>query len=256
MINHPFHIVDSRPWPITGSLGRLFVVRRIAGLLNKYDARILFGLGVVLILFTIILWWRDIWRESTLQGKHTNKVEVGLRIGIIFFITREVCLFFSFFWAFFHSSLRPTRCWPPAGLTPIKPFDVPLLNTTLLLSRGATLTWAHMAIMNSQDLEAHLGMIWTVILGSLFTCLQAFEYLYCSFSISDSVYGRIFFVATGFHGAHVIIGTIFIAIMWIRLYIGHFSRLHHFGFEASAWYWHFVDVVWLFLFICIYWWGY
>ena len=256
MYKHPFHIVDSRPWPLTGSLGGLYLLSGLAGWMNKFVTTPLIMLGLLILVLTLIQWWRDICRESTLQGKHTSKVESGLRIGIVFFICREVCLFFTFFWAFFHSSLRPSIYWPPSGVSPINPYGVPLLNTSLLLSRGATLTWTHIAIINSKTNEAKIGFIWTVFLGLLFTVIQVMEYIYCPFTISDSVYGSIFFVSTGFHGAHVIIGTIFISVIWVRHTVGHLSQHHHLGFEASAWYWHFVDVVWLFLFLCVYWWGY
>ena len=258
MTNHPFHLVDASPWPMTGSCGAFFLVSGLAGWFHRFD-RYLRIIGLVLILMTMVQWWRDVCREATFQGKHTYKVEGGLRIGMLLFITSEVCFFFAFFWAFFHSSLRPGieggTVWPPVGLLAIDPFEVPLLNTTVLLSRGATITWAHMSVMSSKWLEAHIRFAMTIGLGLLFSALQAMEYAFCSFAMSDSVYGSTFFVATGFHGLHVVIGTLFVRVIWGRHLIAHFSGEHHFGFEASAWYWHFVDVVWLFLFVCVYWWG-
>ena len=257
-MKHPFHIVDPSPWPATGAAGTLFILAGIASWVNKHDNK-LATVGLLIILITIAMWWRDVNREATYQGKHTNKVEKGIRMGMILFIIREIFFFFSFFWAFFHSSLGPNveigSAWPPTFVRPVNPFEVPLLNTTVLLSRGATITWAHMSLLNSNWRETRLGLTYTIGLGILFTALQLQEYERCSFTITDSVYGRTFYVATGFHGLHVIIGTLFISVTLCRHLGLHFSSEHHFGFEGRAWYWHFVDVVWLFLFICIYWWG-
>lgn len=259
MTKHPFHIVDYRPWPLTGSVGAISLVAGIASYTHKYDSRLI-SFGLVLILATIIQWWRDVTREATFQGKHTEKVEQGMRMGIVLFISSEVFFFLAFFWAFFHSSLRPNievgGIWPPTGIKAIRPFDVPLLNTIILLSSGATITWAHIALIENKWMEAHLSLVVTVILGVYFTILQGLEYVISSFSLADGVYGRTFFVATGFHGLHVIIGTTFITVIIYRNFFFHFTKNHHFGFEARAWYWHFVDVVWLFLYLCIYWWGF
>lgn len=257
---HPFHIVDARPWPLTGSGGALILVGGVSGWIHKFDRGGLALVGLCVILVTMVLWWRDVRRESTYQGKHTAKVENGIRAGMILFITREVCFFFAFFWAFYHSSLRPSievgSIWPPKHIAPIQPLDVPLLNTTILLSSGATITWAHRAILRSKWLEVSTRIVVTLVLGIIFTTLQALEYANCPFTIADSIYGRTFFVATGFHGLHVVFGTVFIWCIWARHLAGHFSSTHHFGFEGRAWYWHFVDVVWLILFVRVYWWGY
>ena len=258
MWKHPYHLVDPRPWPLTGALGVLFMVSGLAGTMNGFD-RSLFPFGLALILITRSQWWRDVRREGTYQGKHSIPVERGLRIGMVLFILSEVCFFASFFWAFFHSSLHPSTSidrWPPAGVKPINPYQVPLLNTTILLSSGVTITWTHQAITQANWWESYTGFVATITLGIVFTILQVMEYVFSPFSMSDSVYGRTFFVATGFHGLHVIIGTIFIVVIWWRHRAGHFRERRHFGFEASAWYWHFVDVVWLFLYICLYWWGF
>jgi len=164
-----------------------------------------------------------------------------------------------FFWAFFHSSFNPSHdiggVWPPAYLTILDPWKVPLLNTVILLTSGASVTWAHHAIVWGSKSQAILALVVTIVLAIIFTGLQGFEYITAPFTISDSVYGSVFFMTTGFHGFHVFIGTCFLTVCLVRLYFDHFTREHHFGFEAAAWYWHFVDVVWLFLFISIYWWG-
>lgn len=256
--NHSFHIVDQRPWPLTGALGAFFLT---SGLVKWFHTSnpILFLLGEIILIFTCIQWWRDIRREGTFQGLHTIIVAKGLRWGIVLFITSEVLFFFSFFWAFFHSSLSPTieigLQWPPAGVTPFNPIQVPLLNTIILLASGVTVTWAHHSIIENNHSQATQSLIITVTLGVYFTLLQGIEYWEASFTLADSAYGSTFFIATGFHGLHVIIGSLFLTTCLRRHMKSHFSRKHHFGFEAAAWYWHFVDVVWLFLYMTIYWWG-
>jgi cytochrome c oxidase subunit 3 len=186
-------------------------------------------------------------------------VQQGLRSGMILFIVSEIMFFVAFFWAFFHSSLAPTvelgAIWPPKGIEVMNPFEIPLLNTVILLSSGAAVTWSHHAILASKRQDAILGLVFTIILAVVFTGLQGLEYVEAPFTISDGVYGSTFFLATGFHGFHVFVGTVFLFVCLIRLYKFHFTRTHHFGFEAAAWYWHFVDVVWLFLYVTIYWWG-
>nr|YP_009019252.1 cytochrome c oxidase subunit III [Loxechinus albus]AGG84237.1 cytochrome c oxidase subunit III [Loxechinus albus] len=255
---HPYHLVDQSPWPLTGAISGLMMTSGLV-LWFHTQSTILLGVGLFLLILTMVNWWRDIVREATFQGSHTAIVENGLRYGMILFITSEVCFFFAFFWAFFHSSLAPSVeigvTWPPSGITPLNPFLVPLLNTAVLLSSGVTITWSHHSILAGNRTEAIQALFLTVALGVYFTILQAWEYIDAPFTIADSVYGSTFFVATGFHGLHVIIGTTFLLICLLRLSGHHFSTHHHFGFEAAAWYWHFVDVVWLFLYVCIYWWG-
>nr|QNT26874.1 cytochrome c oxidase subunit 3 [Trigonopterus puspoi] len=256
--NHPFHLVDPSPWPILGSLS---VFSLMTGLikwfhLNELNLLILSLLTTGLIM---IQWWRDIVRESTFQGLHTIKVAKGLRWGMILFITSEVFFFLAFFWAFFHASLSPSielgMNWPPKGTTPFNPLEIPLLNTLVLLSSGLSITWSHHSLMENNFYQAILSLSATVLLGFFFTTLQIFEYSEAPFTIADSVYGSSFFMTTGLHGLHVIIGSIFLFICLVRMFFNHFSSAHHFGFEAAAWYWHFVDVVWLFLYLSIYWWG-
>nr|YP_010744247.1 cytochrome c oxidase subunit III [Epicauta obscurocephala]WET56772.1 cytochrome c oxidase subunit 3 [Epicauta obscurocephala] len=256
--NHPFHLVDVSPWPILGSFSALIVMSGIIKWFHLYTPNLLY-IGFLSMIMIMYQWWRDISREGTFQGLHTMKVTLGLRWGMILFITSEVFFFISFFWGFFHNSLSPSieigMMWPPKGIHTFNPIQIPLLNTLILLSSGLTVTWAHHGLMENNYHQAMQGLILTVILGIYFSILQGYEYLESSFTISDAAYGSSFFLATGFHGIHVIIGTTFLFTCLIRHYYNHFSQTHHFGFEAAAWYWHFVDVVWLFLYISIYWWG-
>ena len=258
--NHPFHLVDPSPWPFAMSMAAMFTTFGAVMYMHSYTGggRLLF-LGFSLVLFVIYLWFRDIVREATFEGQHTSVVQRGLRLGIILFIVSEIIFFFAFFWAFFHSALAPVYqiggVWPPEAIQTISPWGIPLLNTLLLLTSGCTVTWAHHAIVAGGKKSALIALGLTIVLAVIFTGLQAFEYVTAPFSISDGIYGSTFYLATGFHGFHVIVGTIFLAVGVLRLSADHFSRQHHFGFEAAAWYWHFVDVVWLFLFVTIYWWG-
>nr|YP_009918085.1 cytochrome c oxidase subunit III [Serratella sp. Yunnan-2018]QLP88987.1 cytochrome c oxidase subunit III [Serratella sp. Yunnan-2018] len=256
--NHPFHLVDQSPWPLTGAIGAMSTLSGLVQWFHFYNTNLLF-LGLTITLLTMIQWWRDVTREGTFQGLHTHIVTLGLRWGMILFIVSEVFFFISFFWAFFHSSLSPTielgSIWPPMGISPFNPLQIPLLNTAILLASGVTVTWAHHALMEGNYSQGLQGLFFTVLLGVYFTILQGYEYMEAPFCIADAVYGSSFFMATGFHGLHVIIGTTFLAACLYRHYFEHFSPNHHFGFEAAAWYWHFVDVVWLFLYISIYWWG-
>nr|AXS65615.1 cytochrome c oxidase subunit 3 [Cucujoidea sp. 43 KM-2017] len=256
--NHPFHLVDVSPWPLLGSLSAMSIMVGLIKWFHQYNSTLLF-IGLMATILVMYQWWRDIIREGTYQGHHTLKVTLGLRWGMILFITSEIFFFISFFWGFFHNSLSPSieigMLWPPKGITPFNPIEIPLLNTLILLTSGLTVTWAHHSLMESNYKQSLQGLLLTVILGIYFTILQGYEYIEAPFTIADSVYGASFFMATGFHGLHVIIGTMFLLICLIRHYNLHFSSTHHFGFEAAAWYWHFVDVVWLFLYISIYWWG-
>nr|YP_010310795.1 cytochrome c oxidase subunit III [Periclimenes brevicarpalis]UMY76333.1 cytochrome c oxidase subunit 3 [Periclimenes brevicarpalis] len=256
--HHPYHLVDMSPWPLTGSISAMMVTTGLVKWFHQFNMDLLL-LGLLTTILTMYQWWRDITREGTFQGMHTDKVVTGLRWGMILFITSEVLFFFSFFWTFFHSSLSPTveigTCWPPLGIQTFDHLSIPLLNTSVLVASGVTITWSHHAIQEAKLTQAIQGLALTVILGVYFTILQALEYVEATFTIADSVYGSTFFVATGFHGLHVIIGSLFLMVSLLRLKMNHFSSTHHFGFEAGAWYWHFVDVVWLFLYISIYWWG-
>nr|QLF99429.1 cytochrome c oxidase subunit III [Mammut americanum]QLF99494.1 cytochrome c oxidase subunit III [Mammut americanum] len=255
---HAYHMVDPSPWPLTGALSALLMT---SGLIMwfHYHSGIILILGLMTNILTMFQWWRDVIREGTFQGHHTPIVQKGLRYGMILFIVSEVLFFTGFFWAFYHSSLAPApelgSYWPPAGIYPLNPLEVPLLNTSVLLASGVTITWAHHSLMEGNRKNMLQALLITILLGAYFTLLQIFEYYEASFTISDGIYGSTFFVTTGFHGLHVIIGSTFLLICFIRQLEFHFTSNHHFGFEAAAWYWHFVDVVWLFLYLSIYWWG-
>nr|UIN24696.1 cytochrome c oxidase subunit III [Eusirus cf. giganteus clade g1] len=256
--NHPFHLVEKSPWPLTASLGAMFITSGLTKWFHLYSTDLM-ALGLFSVALSSILWWRDVSREGTFQGLHTFKVTTGLRWGMVLFIVSEVCFFFSFFWAFFNSSLNATMeiggQWPPVSIMAFNPFQIPLLNTAVLLASGVTVTWAHHAVTEGSHSQSMQGLALTIFLGLYFTALQGLEYVEASFSVADSVYGSTFFVATGFHGLHVIIGTTFLLTCLVRLNAAHFSASHHMGLEAAIWYWHFVDVVWLFLYVSIYWWG-
>jgi cytochrome c oxidase subunit 3 len=215
--------------------------------------------GVATTAYTMIVWWRDVVVEAEHQGHHTPVVQLGLRYGMVLFIASEVMFFVAWFWAYFNASLFPTEAiggvWPPKGVQTFDPWHLPFLNTVILVTSGTTVTWAHHALQEGDRKGVVQGLILTVLLGLTFTGVQAYEYSHAAFGFKDGIYSSTFFMATGFHGAHVIIGTIFLIVCLFRALQGHFKPDQHFGFEAAAWYWHFVDVVWLFLFSCIYWWG-
>lgn len=257
---HPFHLVDPSPWPLFGATSAFIITTGGVLYLHGFSGggSFLF-FGFFYILFVIYVWWRDIVREGTFEGQHTSIVQLGLRFGILLFIVSEVIFFFAFFWAFFWASLAPVpeigSVWPPRGIVVLNAWEIPFLNTVILLTSGATVTWAHHSIVVGDRSNALLSLFLTIMLAIFFTGFQVFEYRNAFFTISDGIYGSTFFIATGFHGFHVFIGTCFLLVCFFRTYGYHFTKQHHFGFEAAAWYWHFVDVVWLFLFISIYWWG-
>ena len=256
---HTFHLVNPSPWPFFGSFSVFSLAGGFTMYLHNYQGGGFISLlGLFLVIFTMFVWWRDIIREATFQGHHTLVVQRGLRIGVILFIVSEVMFFVAFFWAFFHSSLAPTvdigSVWPPKGINPLDPMKIPLANTLLLLSSGITVTWCHHALVKGNKKFAIIFMLLTLFYAIFFTYLQYVEYTEASFQISDGIYGSTFYMATGFHGFHVIVGSLFLGVTLFRIN-KQLSSSHHFGFEAAAWYWHFVDVVWLFLFVTIYWWG-
>jgi cytochrome c oxidase subunit 3 len=258
--HQPFHLANPSPWPLFCSilvfqflLTLLLFFHNYSNIINK----IFFG--TLILIFIICLWFYNIIIEATFQGNHTKKVQKGLKMGMILFITSEIMFFFSFFWCFFHSSLAPSiwigNVWPPIGVEFINFWHLPLLNTIILLSSGVSLTLAHRLLVFGDTVKVIEGLLLTIAWGLFFTFLQYTEYKYTTFSINDSVYGSIFFLLTGFHGFHVILGTILLISCLLRFYFGHFIAVQHIGFECSIWYWHFVDVVWIFLYLLIYCWG-
>jgi cytochrome c oxidase subunit 3 len=282
--NHDYHILKPSFWPLLGAFSALAMAA--GGIMWMHGAHIspekangggwIFFLGLAGVLLTMRLWWGDVIKEAH-HGDHTPVVQLHFRYGMILFIASEVMFFVGWFWAFFDFALFPSTVdavggvWPPKGIEVINPFELPLLNTIILLTSGTTVTWAHHALIHGQrggektGLWGLLGVgnrdgvlkgLWlTIVLGTLFTSIQAYEYAHAPFAYSGLNYGAAFFMATGFHGFHVIIGTLFLIVCLIRAYKGEFTPRQHFGFEAAAWYWHFVDVVWLFLFVTIYVWG-
>ena len=255
MKEHDYHIIEPSPWPVLAALGGFSLLGGTVLMLHGYTPWFI-AIGVVIILYCMWVWWADVVREGNGGIDHTPVVRIGLRYGMIFFITSEVMFFLAWFWAFFSSALFPASgAWPPPGIEAFDPWHLPLINTLILLTSGATVTWAHHALLHGDRKGLINGLLLTCILGLLFTAVQAYEYSHAAFGFSGNIYGATFFMATGFHGAHVIIGTIFLLVCLGRALRGDFTPQLHIGFEAAAWYWHFVDVVWLFLFSCVYIWG-
>ena len=263
-LKQPFHLVDPSPWPIVGAVSAGLMMFGMIELMH-FKTKVFLVLGVLAILTTMFLWWRDVIRESRTPGIHSTITRLGLRYGMALFIASEVMFFVAFFWAYFHYALFPDHLsatryahptWPPAGIHTFDPWHLPLLNTMILLLSGCTVTWAHHSLLEGKQKDLVKALAITVLLGLSFTAVQAYEYSVAPFKFTGGTYPSTFFLATGFHGFHVIVGTIFLAVCLFRAMKGHFQpNGSHFGFEAAAWYWHFVDVVWLFLFVCIYWWG-
>lgn len=255
---HPFHIVEPSAWPLLTS----FAAGATAyGAVTYFHDKMLWPLflGAFFLIAFSALWFRDIIREATFRKEHSPIVKIGFRYGMLLFIASEVMFFAAFFWAYFDASLFPKEAigsiWPPKEIHTVDPFDLPFLMTMILLLSGCTVTWAHAALIEGNRRDTIRGLVATVLLGCLFTGFQAYEYVHAHFGFKETVYASTFYMATGFHGFHVIIGTLFLAVCLWRAKRGDFQSNDHFGFEAAAWYWHFVDVVWLFLFIAVYWYG-
>ena len=258
--NHPWHLVEPSPWPIVGAIAGL-VTAIGAVIWFHFDNFILLIVGAALMMITFMGWWRDVIREAEHQNDHSEAVQAGLKIGMLLFIASEVMFFYAFFWAYFHSSLPILNVvagpWPPKGIEALDASfsEVPFVNTLILLTSGATVTIAHHALIEGQRERLIRWTGVTLLLGFLFLGLQAFEYYEATFGLKDGIYPSTFYLATGFHGFHVFIGACFLTVCFFRARAGHFTPDQHIGFESAAWYWHFVDVVWLFLFINVYWWG-
>ena len=279
---HDYHLVDPSPWPLVASIATMMMLMGaviwMKGLFGLPEGtKYVFFAGLAGVLYSMFGWWSDVIKESK-AGDHTPVVSIGLRYGMILFIASEIMFFAAFFWMFFDMALFPDSrqlipevgawadtakswsTWPPKGVEVLDPWSLPLLNTVILLLSGTTVTWAHHALQVGDRKAAKLGLMITVALGVIFTGVQAYEYhhiihehlFFNEEALNSGLYGSIFFMATGFHGFHVLVGTIFLAVCLLRLMAGQLSPQKHFGFEAAAWYWHFVDVVWLFLFAFVY----
>ncbi|MEL6751187.1 MAG: cytochrome c oxidase subunit 3 [Pseudomonadota bacterium] len=276
--NHDYHIIDPSPWPLIASVGALIMaIGGVAWMQTiQGNAFSFFGLpmggpwvftvGLLIVLYTMYGWWADTVKEGH-EGHHTRVVSLHLRYGMIMFIASEVMFFVAWFWAFFDAALYPDESiqiarqaytggtWPPADIEVLDPLHLPLFNTITLLLSGTTVTWAHHSLLEGDRKGLIWGLSLTVALGILFSYVQFYEYAVAPFGFKDSLYGATFFMATGFHGFHVLVGTIFLGVCLIRAIKDDFTKEKHFGFEAAAWYWHFVDVVWLFLFFAVYIWA-
>jgi cytochrome c oxidase subunit 3 len=264
-IAQPWHLVRPSVWPVLGALaagllagGTVLFMHKVK--LGPIEPGLFWPLGGFLgVLAIMFVWWRDIIHEASVEHAHSPVVKIGLRYGMALFIASEVMFFSAFFWAYYSAALYPPAIlggvWPPASIETFDPFDMPSIMTLILLLSGTTVTWAHHAVLENNQKDVIRGLGITVLLGLSFTLCQAYEYHHAAFSIKSGMFGSTFFMATGFHGLHVIIGTVFLAVCWWRAKKGQFKPDDHFGLEAAAWYWHFVDVVWLFLFISIYWYG-
>ncbi|MBV9078404.1 MAG: cytochrome c oxidase subunit 3 [Methylobacteriaceae bacterium] len=271
-VKHDYHLVDPSPWPIIGSISAfgmmVGLVLTMKGLpvAGLKAGPYIFGAGLLGVLYVMAAWWTDVVREAGPGHHHTRVVQISHRYGMMLFIASEVMFFVAWFWAYFDAAFYPNdpmqysraelvAAWPPKGIETFDPWHLPLLNTLILLTSGTTVTWAHHALLENDRKGLIQGLALTIGLGVLFSICQAFEYSHAAFGFSGHIYGSTFFMATGFHGFHVIVGTIFLAVCLVRALRGGFTTTQHLGFEFAAWYWHFVDVVWLFLFAAIYVWG-
>ena len=276
--NHDYHILPPDIWPLVGAAsGLTFTSGMVLNMHDMANAHLVLGLGVAGLIATFFAWFTNIVKEAQ-SGDHTPVVQLHLRYGMILFIASEVMFFVGWFWSWFDFALFPApltydeaaglwsnivgqegadaaRIFPNAGIHVLDAFDLPLLNTLILLTSGTTVTWAHHALIHGDRDGLKKGLWLTIVLGALFTCIQAYEYSHAPFAFGGVAYSSAFYMATGFHGFHVLVGTIFLSVCLFRAYKGHFTPRQHFGFEAAAWYWHFVDVVWLFLFVAVYVWG-
>lgn len=259
---HPFHLVRPSYWPLVGAFAAGFMAIMMVLFMHKVEWHgIHFGVaapivGLIAVLVMMFFWWKDVIAEAVVEKAHSAVTKIGFRFGMMLFIASEVMFFVAFFWAFFSSALYPAGgVWPPEGIHTIDPFDLPFLMTMILLLSGCTVTWAHHEILHGNIKDASRALGITVGLGVFFLMFQAYEYHHAPYGFKDGIFPSAFFMATGFHGFHVMVGTIFLFVCWLRTRKGHFTADSHFGFEAAAWYWHFVDVVWLFLFVAVYWWG-
>lgn len=259
---HSFYPTSIRPWPLISRIVLLNIIVSRLKWINYFNLNnfLWFIYNIFTLILTLYLWWRDLVRETTFLGIINHTIYANLRFGIYLFILSEVLFFVSFFWTYFHFALAPDITigiiWPPKGIQIFNPYDIPFLNSVILITSGFSVTLSHYCLINRNIKSRISNLIFTIFLGLYFSILQGYEYYEATFSIRDSCYGSSFFIITGFHGVHVIIGTIFLIIQLIRIKLIHISSYCHLGFESASWYWHFVDVVWLFLYINLYWWRY
>ena len=261
--NHDYHILPPDIWPLIGSLSALvFTSGMVLYMHEMANWQVVVGLGIAGLIATFFSWFGNIVKEAQ-AGDHTPVVQLHMRYGMILFIASEVMFFVGWFWSWFDFALFPSEIsevvggqFPPVAIEAVmNPFDLPLLNTLILLCSGTTVTWAHHSLIHGDREGLKKGLWLTILLGVLYSCIQAYEYMHAPFAFGGNTYSSAFYMATGFHGFHVLVGTIFLIVCLVRTYKGHFTPRQHFGFEAAAWYWHFVDVVWLFLFVTVYIWG-
>lgn len=257
---HPFHLVSPSPWPLYTSISLLSLTTSAVLSFHVFvNAEYILAFSLTCLVLSMSFWFRDIIAEGTYMGNHTLAVQRGLNMGVGLFIVSEALFFLAIFWTFFHSALSPTvelgAMWPPIGIEAIDPFELPLANTVILLASGFTVTYSHHYLINGNRNRSLYGLFYTILLAIIFTALQGVEYSVSPFTISDGAFGSCFYFGTGFHGLHVIIGTAFLAVGLWRLFAYHLTNNHHLGLEGGILYWHFVDVVWLFLFVSIYYWG-
>lgn len=254
----PFHLVTFSPWPLLTSFRLFFIIIGFIKWIILYSYNLIF-FSLLILFLCLYQWWRDVIRERTFQGFHGFFIIKILRFSFILFIISELFFFISFFWSFFHIILRPPielgNCWPPQGIVSFDPLGIPLVNSFILITSGITVTLSHYSILLEHIEIRKFSLLLTVFLGLVFSLFQLIEYNISSFTIADSVYGSLFFIITGFHGIHVLIGSVFLSCCYYRILNFHFSSYHHVGFEIASWYWHFVDIVWLFLYIIVYWWS-
>ena len=265
-IPQPYHLVRPSVWPLLGAFAAGFMMLLMVLFMHKVSFNlggmmVSFGavapfIGLALVVVVMGFWWRDIVHEAFVERAHSPIVKLGLRYGMALFISSEVMFFAAFFWAYYSAALYPPAAlggvWPPADIKTFNPFDMPFIMTLILLLSGTTVTWAHHAILENKQKDMIKALGLTVLLGISFSICQMYEYHHAEFGITSGMFGATFFMATGFHGFHVVVGTLFLAVCYFRARKGHFTSDSHFGFEAAAWYWHFVDVVWLFLYVSIY----
>jgi len=253
-----FHLVNISPWPFSTSICFLSFALGVIIIARSFFCAP-FLISLLLLLYSSYIWGQDIHREACYEGTHNSEVLEGFKLGIIFFIFSECFFFLGIFWTYLHLAESPAvelgGIWPPFGITCFDPIGIPFLNTIILVSSGVSVTWCHHTIEKGFYKLSILSLLFTVILGSIFTIFQLIEYYVAGFTFSCSSYSSIYFLGTGFHGFHVLIGRVLLLIRLLRFLNFFISPNHRAGFECSVWYWHFVDIVWFFLYLIFYWWG-